>query len=148
MFKRSPGLCLWMRGGIRSKWPRRLLQRYRWMRDWPTSVRLPMQKWISRKWEIFLRLSSGLQTETRWAALWGRRRMFSVRFNLHLKVNQINSWYFFLKLLFRNPNPCTAKGMICKNVVGYYVCHCPQGMRRNPLRDTCEGSNKKHLFSY
>ena len=42
---------------------------------------------------------------------------------------------------FRNPDPCKEKGQICKNVIGYYLCHCPTGMRRNPLKDTCEGNH-------
>ena len=39
----------------------------------------------------------------------------------------------------RNPDPCALKGQVCKNFVGYYVCQCPNGMRRNPVTDKCQG---------
>ena len=35
--------------------------------------------------------------------------------------------------------------MECKNSVGFYSCHCPHGLRRNPLTDKCEG---KLLFTF
>ena len=44
-------------------------------------------------------------------------------------------------------NTCADKLMECKNSVGFYSCHCGQGMRRNPTTNRCEGEAFIYLFT-
>lgn len=35
---------------------------------------------------------------------------------------------------------CESRGMLCKNLIGTFMCICPPGMQRRPDGDGCTGT--------